>query len=196
MHCIALGIFIIIKAVISQHFEFAMLLIKEGANIDIKDATGKTPAQWAEEKEVLEAWLNILADVGKQFSKRPSRPFDKNTTNRFLYAIPFVMIPLSFLILGFFAFYIALPVLFFTLMVVQRNIVVRYLLGDDAGSLINTPLAASIVHASLFYLFITWIRIIPGIILTHISHTTFNILSFHLSFYSDSVLLLFVSRIR
>jgi hypothetical protein len=51
-------------------------LIKAGAKLDIKDPAGKTPRDWCEERNVLDNWNNILADLGKQFSKRPSRPYD------------------------------------------------------------------------------------------------------------------------
>jgi hypothetical protein len=53
------------------------LLLKEGANMNIKDPAGKTPADWCAERETLDHWNDMLADLGKQFSKRPSRPFDK-----------------------------------------------------------------------------------------------------------------------
>jgi palmitoyltransferase ZDHHC13/17 len=86
-----------------------------------------------------------------------------------------------------FAFYIYVPILIVLFVVTQRNLVIRYLLGNEyfwnntsPGSLVNTPLTAAIVHASLFYIAVTWVKLLPRTFLLKLD--TLNLYMYHAAF--------------
>ena len=64
-------------AVISQHYEFAKLLIKEGADIHIKDPAGKTPQDWAKERETEHIFLSLLKESKKGDNRVGQNPLSK-----------------------------------------------------------------------------------------------------------------------
>ncbi|KAI8918900.1 ankyrin repeat-containing domain protein [Entophlyctis helioformis] len=178
-------------AVISFHFEFAKRLIEEGVSLDVKDPAGKTPRDWAVERGSADAYDRILYETGKSLGRKQPTPYSKETTNRIMYAIPFVAIPTVITILSTLPFYFAIPLVILLVFHLQKNLIVKYLLADDAEKLASTPLIASIMQSTLFYVFISWIRLLPYTGFLYFSHIAFlalfstNIYCMYMGFVSD-----------
>lgn len=49
--------------------DFAKALLKAGADSEIKDPSGKTPAAWAEERGYGDRFLKVLADANRKTAK-------------------------------------------------------------------------------------------------------------------------------
>ncbi|KAI8906796.1 ankyrin repeat-containing domain protein [Gorgonomyces haynaldii] len=143
-------------AVISQHYEYAELLLKHGANPDIKDPAGKTPEDWAIERNQTKYWNKMISHVGGKHQSH--RPFSKETTDRIMYCIPFIAIPLAFLLLESVPFYLAFFTLLGSISVSVQFVIGKFLLGGDPEDLMSTPLASAIVQASFVYCFFAWAR--------------------------------------
>lgn len=150
-------------AIISSHYEFGMKLVEEGSDIDAKDPAGKTPGQWAEERGLSDQYDRILVDSGKRQTagRFNGPPFSQATTNRILYMVPYVLIPAAMLILGYLPFYLAVPLCIGGITLFQNMFVIKYLLAKKPWKVPNTPLIASVAQATLFFVFITWLRIVP-----------------------------------
>jgi hypothetical protein len=71
------------------------------------------------------------------------------------------MLPLCILIISVLPFYVSLPACFALTYLVQNVLVSRFLLHGRIENMQSTPLVASICQATLFYDFITWLKMIP-----------------------------------
>jgi palmitoyltransferase len=147
-------------AVISGHLEFAKKLLEEGASHTVKDPEGKTPGDWANERQTGELYKSILAEA--KSAKNQIQQSSKDRANQIIYAMPFILLPFAFLILAKFAIYFALPLLFGSIYYLNKIYIVGHLLKGDSSRLPTTPFTSSICHATLFYVFVTWIKILPS----------------------------------
>jgi palmitoyltransferase ZDHHC13/17 len=147
-------------AVISGHLEFAKKLLEEGASHTVKDPEGKTPGDWAEERQTNQVYQSILLEV--KTGNKTAKFLNKSRVDQILYAIPYVILPASFLLLGKFAIYFSLPILIFGLYQLNINVIKRLLLKER--QLQTTSITSSIMHASLLYVFVSWLRILPCIL--------------------------------
>ncbi|KAJ3026922.1 palmitoyltransferase akr1 [Rhizophlyctis rosea] len=172
---------------------FSEHLIKAGAKVDVKDPEGKTPRDWAKERGQLDTFDAIVKR--HQWKKSANghgpngpNPFDKRTTNRIIYLIPFILIPFSFNLISTFRIYISIPLILFTIWLVQTQLVARYLLSGSMN-MVTTPLMSAIIQGTLFWVFGTWIRVVPytvSLLLEHILFLAFLGLCVH-SFYKATV---------
>ncbi|KAJ3300650.1 palmitoyltransferase akr1 [Borealophlyctis nickersoniae] len=164
-------------AAISNHVEpFAEILIKAGARADIKDPEGKTAIDWAKERGMGDILDQMLVRSGAKPPPKgrgaDGKPYDKRTANRIIYAVPFVAIPVLFNIFSMFPIYVALPLVMVLLWAIQTIFIVRYLMAGDRD-MVHTPLMTSIPQATLFYAFVTWLRVVPYTGFLYIQHIMF-----------------------
>ncbi|TPX68186.1 hypothetical protein SpCBS45565_g03262 [Spizellomyces sp. 'palustris'] len=161
-------------AVISHHLDLAKKLIKAGARIDIRDPEGKSPADWAKERGHADYYQQILVACGRVGSKATNdgRPFDKRTTNRIIYAIPYVMLPLCCAILSKLPFYFSLPITLSIIFFVQSQFLIRYLMAGHRN-MVSTPFMTAIPQATLFYVFLVWLKIVPYTGFLYLEHIFF-----------------------
>lgn len=109
----------------SYHFDFAKELIQEGAKIDVKDPVGKNPEDWCVERNCVDQWHTSISEAGKPSPK--TRPLDKDSSNRVLYIIPYVMTVFSIFTMAYIPFYISIPIVLVKMYIVQRYLIMIYL---------------------------------------------------------------------
>jgi palmitoyltransferase len=147
-------------AVISGHLEFAKKLLEEGASHTVKDPEGKTAGDWAEERQTGELYRSILAEA--KSAKTQVKQSKDSRANQIIYSMPYLLLPYAFLVLAKFAIYFALPLLFGSIYYLNKFYIVGRLLNGDSSLLPTTPFTSSICHATLFYVLLTWLRILPS----------------------------------
>ncbi|KAJ3286782.1 palmitoyltransferase akr1 [Rhizoclosmatium sp. JEL0117] len=145
-------------AVVSNHLKFAKILIDAGASTDIKDPNGKTPGDWAKERG-LDQTYDKLVEIAQGKAGQP--PFSLATTNRILYAIPFILFPVIVTIYDSMPWFFSVPITLAILIVTVVYGVVRYLLQNGRIKLNLTPFLTSIPQATLVYCGMTWVAILP-----------------------------------
>lgn len=136
-------------SIITLHFEFAAQLLKEGASHTIKDPSGKTPADWAEERGSLETYNSLIQTYKNNSGKTGKNAFNDNITWRIMYATPFIGIPFVFLMFKWMAFYFAVP---FTLLCMHFYIsrfLSRFVLGNDDSQMHESPMMSAVGHVSI-----------------------------------------------
>lgn len=148
-------------SVISQHYEFTKLLLKEGATHTIKDPEGKTPADWAAERETLSYYEAILLECKTGPEHKGTYGVTNASTDRIMYLIPFVLLPTIFLIVSTLSIYISLPMVLYMLYLIQSTFIVSYVLKGKASAMVATPLTSAICQATIFYTILSWLRILP-----------------------------------
>ncbi|KAJ3326283.1 palmitoyltransferase akr1 [Boothiomyces sp. JEL0866] len=143
-------------AVISQHYEFVRKLLEEGASHTIRDPAGKLPGDWAKERGTLEYYEKILNET----KKTTNAGLSETTINRFLYIIPYILIPLTIVIFTKMSLLFSLPIVALLIYGVQKHIVIQTLLGGDSSKLSDTPFISAIAQSTLFFVFISWYRMV------------------------------------
>ncbi|KAJ3216308.1 Palmitoyltransferase zdhhc17 [Dinochytrium kinnereticum] len=145
-------------AIISHHLSFAKTLIQAGATTDIKDPEGKTPADWAKERGHAERYEAILQECSK--GKPTGQPFNRDTTNRIIYILPYIEIPVILWLFSTFEWFIALPVTAVLVYLIMGQFVMKYLMAGDPA-LVKTPFLTSVPQATILYTGFAWLQMLP-----------------------------------
>ncbi|KAI8816762.1 uncharacterized protein EV422DRAFT_278010 [Fimicolochytrium jonesii] len=154
--------------------DFATKLIEKGARTDLKDGEGKTPADWARERNQtrqFEEIIELYAPTDKP-KHEDGRPFDQRTTNRIVYLAPFVVLFFSFYAGSTLPYYFSIPTVALLFYLVQAKLVVRYLL-HGARNLVKTPFITAIPQATLTFVGLCWLMIVPYTGFLYLEHIFF-----------------------
>ncbi|KAJ3190692.1 Palmitoyltransferase zdhhc13 [Irineochytrium annulatum] len=146
-------------AVISHHLSFAKILIQAGSSTDLKDPSGKTPADWAKERGHFDRYEAIVKECSKGRA-RGGQPFSKDTTHKLIYSMPFIQIPLVILLFSYFDWYFAAVFAGACMYILNVQFVFGYLMKGD-NMIITTPMTTSIPQATILFTAITWLQILP-----------------------------------
>lgn len=141
------------------HMEMAQRLIENGADLRIKDHAGKSLDDWAAELKRDAAWKLAIAAAE---AKKRTGPYSQETSKRILFAIPFLVLPISFWTFGFFPWFIALPLV--VAIVFGTSKAVETLLGGNLSKeIIRSNFPTAIFQASAYIVLFTWLfRLLPS----------------------------------
>lgn len=81
--------------------------------------------------------------------------------------------PFSFWVFSHAAIYLAAPIVISSIYCIHRYFVVDYLFATDAAQVTTSPITSSICQATLFYVFLAWIQILPYTSYMTFSHVLF-----------------------
>ncbi|KAJ3102928.1 Palmitoyltransferase zdhhc17, partial [Phlyctochytrium bullatum] len=175
-------------AVISHHLLFAKILIEAGARTDIKDPEGKTPADWAKERGHAARYEAILQECSK--GKLSGQPYSKvssniifrptklqETTNRILYILPYIQLPVVFWFFSSFEWFISVPLTLGFLYLTLGYFAAKVLLGNQP-TFPTTPYLTSVPQATIVFVGLAWFQILPYTSYLFFEHITFLALYF------------------
>ncbi|KAJ3121857.1 hypothetical protein HK098_003310 [Nowakowskiella sp. JEL0407] len=150
-------------AVVSGNLDFARALLAAGCNSELKDPSGKTALDWANERNYGDRFKKILETTGKSASKKF---LSKDQATKILYIIPFILIPSVIYIFANFLIFISLPAIFVILFILQKLVINKILLPslttneNDELELQGTPFVTAIPQVTILLIAIEYVFVI------------------------------------
>lgn len=142
-------------AVVSFNFCQGKMLVEAGADQEILDNKNKTAKDWAIDMKAVKQYESMMVST-------KTRWFTKTQSDWIMYFIPFVVLPMYFYAFGNFS--IMFSVIFLIVSgFLTTQFIEKILANSDTRQLMNSPVLASILQATMFWTFVTWISIIPCI---------------------------------
>lgn len=163
-------------AVVSSNFHCGKRLIEAGAQQDIVDDKNKTAKDWALERKWEWQYDSMTASSKSSW-------FTKSQADWIMYLIPMFGIPIYFHVFGNYSLLFSVPFLLVTGFLATQFIE-RILTNRDSMQLMNSPVMASVLQATMFWAFLTWMSIFPCIfslfsLILQILHTCYSGILFY-----------------
>ncbi|RUS14918.1 hypothetical protein BC937DRAFT_93160 [Endogone sp. FLAS-F59071] len=138
-------------------------LLEYHADTTVQEETGKTPADFAKEKNKVAVWQRALQETGREegdgtgrAAKKGMKGLSTHTINGIIYLIPFVVLYIIFRTLAWFPWYNGLPLILLEFAGAHLAILRFLIKAPTPDAMLRTPYFSSIFQASAFWVFVDW----------------------------------------